>query len=156
VRIQLIGAGTRLPHWVDEGYQEYTKRLPPECRLQLVEIPLGRRGKGLDPARALLEEGERMLQAVPAGARLVALDVRGQSWSTAELSRRLGDWLAEGRDLALLVGGPDGLAEACLARAEGRWSLSPLTFPHAMVRVILAEQLYRAWSLLQSHPYHRA
>lgn len=145
-----------MPAWVNTAYLEYAKRLPAECQLRLVEIPLGRRGKGLAPARAVAEEGERMLQAIPTGARVLGLDVVGESWSTAELARRLLAWLAQGRDLALLVGGPEGLAAACLNRCEGRWSLSPLTFPHALVRVILAEQLYRAWSLLHGHPYHRA
>lgn len=155
MRILLIGAGTRPPAWVEAGFQDYARRLPPECRLELAEIPLGRRGKGQDPARAIASEGQRMLQAIPAGSRVLALDLAGQAWSTADLARKLGDWLAQGRDLALLVGGPDGLASACLERAETRWSLSPLTFPHALVRVLLAEQLYRAWSLLRGHPYHR-
>ena len=155
MRILLIGAGTRPPAWVAAGFQDYARRLPPECRLELAEIPLGRRGKGQDPARAIASEGQRMLQAIPAGSRVLALDLAGQAWSTADLARKLGDWLAQGRDLALLVGGPDGLASACLERADARWSLSPLTFPHALVRVLLAEQLYRAWSLLRGHPYHR-
>ncbi len=156
MRIHLISAGNRMPRWVAEGYGEYAKRMPPECALRLLEIASGRRGKGMDPRRAMVEEGERMLRAVPKGARVIALDVRGKSWSTEQLSVRLGGWLADGRDLALLVGGPEGLAPACLERAKGRWSLSPLTFPHLLVRVVLAEQLYRAWSLLRGHPYHRA
>ena len=156
MRIHLISVGKRMPRWIQEGYGEYAKRLPPECALRLVEIAPGRRGKGLDPGRAMAEEGARMLKALPGGARVVALHVQGDSRSTEQLAASLGEWLGEGRDLALLVGGPDGLAGPCLAVAEGRWSLSPLTFPHPLVRVILAEQLYRAWSLLQGHPYHRA
>jgi len=151
----LISVGTRMPRWVAEGYAEYAKRLPPECALHLVEIPAGRRGKGLDPRRAVAEEGERLLKALPAGARVIALEVGGHAWSTEELAAELGRRLGAGRDLALLVGGPEGLAGPCRGRADDLWSLSRLTFPHPLVRVILAEQLYRAWSLLQGHPYHR-
>ena len=156
MRIHLISVGNRMPRWVQEGYGEYAKRMPPECSLKLVEIAAARRGKGMDAKRAVAEEGRRMLRALPKGARVIALDVGGRSWSTEQLSARLGGWLAGGRDLALLVGGPEGLDPACLERAEGCWSLSSLTFPHPLVRVVLAEQLYRAWSLLKGHPYHRA
>lgn len=145
-----------MPGWVEAGWHDYARRLPPECALRLVEIEPGHRGKGAGIEAARREECERLLAAIPKGAQVVALDVAGTAWSTEQLATELGRWLGAGRDLALLVGGPDGLAEACLARAERRWSLSPLTFPHALVRVILAEQLYRAWSLLQGHPYHRA
>ncbi len=145
-----------MPGWVETGYQEYAKRLPPECALHLVEIEPGHRGKGASVEIARREEGGRLLAALPKGVQVIVLDERGRAWSTAELSRELAAWLAEGRDLALLVGGPEGLAPACRARADRLWSLSPLTFPHPLVRVILAEQLYRAWSLLSGHPYHRA
>jgi len=144
-----------MPHWVQDGYQEYAKRLPRECALRLVEIPLGRRAKNRDPARAVGEEGERMLAATPRDCRVEALDVGGRAWSTKELAGELASWMASGRDLALLVGGPEGLAPVCLERADGHWSLSPLTLPHALVRVLVAEQIYRAWSLLRNHPYHR-
>jgi 23S rRNA (pseudouridine1915-N3)-methyltransferase len=97
-----------------------------------------------------------MLKAIPKGCRIVALDVGGKAWSTEQLSDQLGQWMGAGPDIALLVGGPEGLAEACLQQADGRWSLSPLTLPHPLVRVVVAEQLYRAWSLLRNHPYHRA
>ena len=145
-----------MPGWVETGYQEYAKRLPPECALHLVEIEPGHRGKGASVEIARREEGGRLLAALPKGVQVIALDERGRAWSTAELSRQLAAWLAEGRDLALLVGGPEGLDPTCRARADRLWSLSPLTFPHPLVRVILAEQLYRAWSLLSGHPYHRA
>lgn len=156
MQIHLLCVGTRMPRWVEEGYAEYAKRLPPECALRLVEIPVGRRGKGEDLSRVLQREAERLIGAIPTQARVLALDVMGTSWSTEELADRLSGWLRDGRDLALLVGGPEGLADACLERAERRWSLSRLTFPHPLVRVILAEQFYRAWSLLHNHPYHRA
>ena len=156
MRIHLLSVGRRMPAWVETGYQEYAKRLPPECALHLVEIEPGHRGKGASVEIARREEGGRLLAALPKGVQVIALDERGRTWNTAELSRELAAWLAEGRDLALLVGGPEGLAPACRERADRLWSLSPLTFPHPLVRVILAEQLYRAWSLLTGHPYHRA
>ena len=159
MRIRLLSVGRRMPGWVDEGFAEYAKRLPAECALELVEIEPGRRGRGnasaADLDRIRRDEGERLLKALPDGALAVALDVRGRPWSTEQLAAQLTGWLGSGRDVALLVGGPDGLADTCLARAEQRWSLSPLTFPHPLVRVILAEQLYRAWSITKGHPYHR-
>lgn len=144
-----------MPDWVQTGYGEYAKRLPTECRLRLVEIAAEKRGKNADLPRLLAREGERMLAAVPKGARVVALAVEGRQWGTGQLAERLTGWLGEGRDIALLVGGPEGLADACYARSDERWSLSPLTLPHPLVRIIVAEQLYRAWSLLSGHPYHR-
>ncbi len=153
--IRFICVGTRLPRWVQEGYRDYARRIPGECALKLVEIAPGRRGKGLDTARAVREEGDRMLRAIPRTSRVVALDVGGKAWTTEQLAEQLAGWMRDGRDLSLLVGGPDGLAEECLGRAHQRWSLSLLTLPHALVRVVVAEQIYRAWSLLRGHPYHR-
>lgn len=144
-----------MPGWVEAGYEEYAKRLPGECALRLHEVEPARRTRNSVPERLRAEEGERLLRAVPKGAGVIALDERGERWSTEALSRRLGGWLGEGRDQALLVGGPDGLAPEVLARAGQRWSLSAMTFPHPLVRVILAEQIYRAWTLLKGHPYHR-
>lgn len=155
MRIHLIAVGSKMPAWVTQGYEEYARRLPGDCALQLVEIVAGKRGKNADIARITRDEGERTLAAIPKGARVVALDVQGQAWSTGQLSRQLDGWRHEGRDVALLVGGPEGLAADCLARAEQRWSLSPLTLPHPLVRIVVAEQLYRAWSILNNHPYHR-
>ncbi len=155
MKIHLIAVGERMPGWVQQGYREYACRLPGECALRLVEIAAGRRGKNADIPRILQEEGRRMLTAVPPGSRVGALEVKGQAWSTEQLSQRLDRWMAEGRDLALLVGGPEGLAPECLAAAEFKWSLSPLTLPHPLVRVVVAEAIYRAWSLLRNHPYHR-
>lgn len=144
-----------MPGWVEAGYAEYAKRLPPECGLTLVEVEPVRRTKSGSTSQAREEEGRRILKSVPKGAAVIALDERGQSWSTEALAAQLRAWLADGRDRALLVGGADGLAPDCLARGERRWALSALTFPHPLVRVIIAEQLYRAWSLTQGHPYHR-
>lgn len=156
MRIHLISIGNKMPRWVEEGYQEYAKRLPAECSLQLLEIPPGHRGKSADIKRTLRDEGERMLKAIPRNCRVVALDVKGKAWSTEQLSSQIGNWMDSGQHLALLIGGPEGLAEECLKRADSRWSLSPLTMPHPLVRVVVAEQIYRAWSLLRNHPYHRA
>jgi 23S rRNA (pseudouridine1915-N3)-methyltransferase len=155
VNIHLIAVGTRMPAWVDDGYLEYARRMPRECALRLVEIPPQKRGKKPDTGRIRERECARLQAAVPRGAGILALDERGRSWTTRELADRLAAWLGDGRDLALLVGGPDGLHPDCLQAANGRWSLSPLTLPHPLVRVLVAEQLYRAWSLLQGHPYHR-
>lgn len=155
MRIHLLAVGARMPQWVTEGYRHYSRRLPRECALQLTEIRAVRRAPATPVARAVQREGERLLAAVPAAARVIALDERGGALTTRELARGLGGWMREGRDVALLIGGADGLAPACLARAESRWSLSPLTLPHGLVRVIVAEQLYRAWSTLHNHPYHR-
>lgn len=156
MKIHLLAIGVRMPDWVKTAYAEYAVRLPRECMLNLLEIAAGQRGPHADVARIVRTEGERLLAAVPTGSRLIALDERGQQWSTAELAERLAGWLREGRDLSLLVGGPDGLDAACRNRAERLWSLSRLTLPHPLVRVVVAEQLYRAWSLLHHHPYHRA
>lgn len=155
MRLHLIAVGQRMPDWVERGFQEYVKRLPQSCALKLVEIPPGRRGKGADIERAIRDEGQKMLNAIPDRARVIALDERGRPWSTLQLAQHLEEWLPDGRDVALLVGGPDGLAPECKQRAEQSWSLSALTLPHPLVRVILAEQIYRAWSVTQGHPYHR-
>lgn len=156
MRLHLIAVGSKMPAWVTAGYDEYARRLRGELTLQLHEIPAGKRGKNADIARITADEGRRMIDATPNGAHVVALDVLGKAWSTEKLSTRMDDWMRGGRDVALYVGGPEGLASDALARADERWSLSPLTFPHPLVRVILAEQLYRAHSLLRGHPYHRA
>ncbi|MGD1982533.1 MAG: 23S rRNA (pseudouridine(1915)-N(3))-methyltransferase RlmH [Chromatiaceae bacterium] len=154
--IHLITIGDRMPGWVEQGYAEYAKRLNGECRIRLVQIPAGRRGKNADVARLQRDETTRMLAAVPKRALVIALEVQGRGWSTEQLAGELERWLAAGRDVALLVGGPEGLAEPARKAAELQWSLSPLTLPHPLVRVVVAEQIYRAWSLLRNHPYHRA
>lgn len=155
MRIQLVAVGNRMPDWVSAGYDEYAKRLPRECELILKEIAPAKRGKNADIARITEDEGTRMLAALDRDSQVVALDLGGKAWSTPELAQNLDRWLAGGRDVALLVGGPDGLAPACRQRANQIWSLSNLTFPHPVVRIIVAEQIYRAWSILQNHPYHR-
>lgn len=155
MQISLIAVGTRMPVWVTQGYEEYARRLPPDCSVQLVEIPAGKRSKGADLARITQKEGQQTLAAVPRGARVVAMDVKGRPWSTEELAKEMDGWRHDGRDVALLVGGPEGLAPECLKTAEQSWSLSKMTLPHPLVRIVVAEQLYRAWSILHNHPYHR-
>jgi len=155
MRIHLLAVGTRQPRWVVDGFNEYARRLPRQCAVELVEIPVVRRGGSVPAAVAVEREGERLLAAVPTRARLVALDERGDHLDTLGLARRLEDWMAGGEDVAIMIGGPDGLASACIERAALTWSLSALTLPHGLVRVLLAEQLYRAWSVTAGHPYHR-
>ncbi|HEY0232006.1 MAG TPA: 23S rRNA (pseudouridine(1915)-N(3))-methyltransferase RlmH [Dokdonella sp.] len=156
MKARLISIGERMPAWVAEGFAEYRKRLSHDLPLELVELPLGMRGKGRDPARAIADEGAAALAALPKDAQVVALDGRGKPWSSEQLADELARWRMGGRDLAILIGGPDGHAAEVLARADQRWSLGPLTLPHMLVRLVVAEQLYRAASLLAGHPYHRA
>ena len=156
MKAQLIAVGERPPGWVAEGFAEYRKRLSHGLPLELVEVPPGIRGKGRDAVRAMHEEGERVMAAIPKAAWVVTLDGRGKAWSSEQLAKRLEHWRGQGRDLAFLVGGPEGHAPTVLERADESWSLGPLTLPHMLVRLVLAEQLYRAVSLLANHPYHRA
>ena len=155
MKIRLIAMGTRMPDWISTGYHEFSKRLNDDVRLELVEIAAGKRGKSVDIARLTEKEGEAQLAAVANNDRVIALEVHGKPWSTEDLSQKLRQWLAEGRNISLLVGGPEGLSADASARADEQWSLSPLTLPHPLVRVLLAEQIYRAWTLLKGHPYHR-
>lgn len=156
MKARLIAVGERAPSWVTEGFAEYRKRLSHWLPLDLVEIEPGVRGKGRDVARAMADEGGRVLAALPKQALVVALDGRGRMHSSEQLAQRLEHWRGQGRDLAFLIGGPEGHATDVLARADEQWSLGPLTLPHMLVRLVLAEQLYRAAALLANHPYHRA
>lgn len=154
MRLRLIAAGTRMPAWVQQGYRDYAGRMPPECALELREIALPKRTRGADIGRLREREGEGLLAAA-AGGQVIALDAGGRQWTTEELARQMEDWRLQGGITSFLVGGPDGLSKACLAAASRIWSLSRLTLPHPLVRVMVAEQLYRAWTVLQGHPYHR-
>ncbi len=147
MRLRVLAIGKRMPDWVAAGWEDYAKRLRHPLRLELLELV---QGGGVEA------EGERLLAAVQPREQVVALDVLGQAWDTPQLAQQLDGWMQTGGDVVFLIGGADGLSAACQARAQQRWSLSPLTFPHMLVRVLLAEQLYRAWSLHTGHPYHRA
>jgi len=155
MKCRLIAIGERAPGWVAQGFAEYRKRLSHWLPLELVEIEPGVRGKGRDPQRAIEEEGRRVLAAVPKGALVVALEVAGRSYSSEQLSQRLEHWRGQGRDLAFLIGGPEGHAPEVLAAAHETWTLGPLTLPHMLARLLVAEQLYRAAAMLANHPYHR-
>jgi 23S rRNA (pseudouridine1915-N3)-methyltransferase len=156
MRTRLISVGERMPSWVAEGFAEYRKRLSRELPLELVEIPLGNRGKSRDALRATASEGQAVLAALTPDTHVVALDGCGNPWTSAHLASQLGEWRMQGKDLAILIGGPDGHAPEVIQRAQQRWSLGPLTLPHMLVRLIAVEQLYRATSILAGHPYHRA
>ena len=156
MKFHLIAVGQRIPDWIERGYREFARRLPAEHRLTLTEIAAGRRHKGSDTRRLIEREGKQMSAVIAKDSIVIALDVKGRQWSTEQLAERFAAWQQEGRDITFLVGGPDGLAPDCLARAQHTWSLSHLTFPHALVRILIAEQLYRAWSICNEHPYHRS
>ncbi|ABG40083.1 23S rRNA (pseudouridine-1915-N(3)-) methyltransferase [Paraglaciecola sp. T6c] len=155
MRIQLIAVGSKMPSWVEQGYQQYVKRFPSDMPLSLTEIPAGKRGKNADIKRILHKEGELTMAAIPKGNRIVTLEVTGKPWDTPMLASNMQKWQMDGRDVSLLIGGPEGLAPECIAASEQKWSLSPLTLPHPLVRIIVAESLYRAWSVNTNHPYHR-
>ena len=155
MKARVIATGERAPPWVAQGFAEYQKRLSHWLPLELVEIEPGLRGKGRDQQRAIEDEGRRALAALPKHPHVVALDVLGRQFSSPQLAQRLEQWRAQGRDLAFLIGGPEGHAAEVLAAADETWSLGPLTLPHMLVRLVLAEQLYRAAALLANHPYHR-
>lgn len=155
MRIRIIAVGTKMPDWVEQGYAEYAKRMPRECIVEMVELPLAQRTKNTDIAKAMEKEGESILAAIGKGEQIIALDVRGKPWSTEQLAENMASWKMSGTNYCLLIGGPDGLAPECLALASVKWSLSPLTLPHPLVRIVVIEQLYRACTILQNHPYHK-
>jgi 23S rRNA (pseudouridine1915-N3)-methyltransferase len=153
--IRLLAIGKKMPAWIEEGFAEYAKRFPPSCQLELIEIPAAKRTQNSTRERLIEQEGEKLLAAIKPHHHIITLEIKGKLWSTEQLAAQLKNWQSGRRNIDLLVGGPDGLSQRCLEKAETRWSLSPLTFPHPLVRVLIAEQLYRALSLLQKHPYHR-
>ena len=142
-----------MPVWIQNGCDDYTKRLPRHWQFRVKEFA---QAKSATPELAMHKEADVLLAAVTDQSHLVALDNRGAHWSTSDLAKQLENWQSIGKDIAFIVGGPDGLHSRCLERADQSWSLSPLTFPHPLVRVIVTEQLYRAQSMLDNHPYHRA
>jgi 23S rRNA (pseudouridine1915-N3)-methyltransferase len=156
VKLLVIAVGQRMPAWVDAGFEEYARRMPREANLKLLEVkPEPRSARQGDVERLLAAEGKRIAAAVPGNAYRVALDEHGRTCSTRELAERMAAWQMEGRDVAFVIGGPDGLLGSLKRDADLLWSLTPLTLPHGLARVIVAEQLYRAYSILQNHPYHR-
>lgn len=155
MRFHLVAVGTRMPDWVTTGYSEYARRLHGGARLDLHEVAAASRKGRDEPDRARADEGKRLRAALPPRARRIALDVAGRRMSTARLARCMEEWNRTGAEVAFIVGGPDGLDPALRDEAEDTWSLSDLTLPHALVRVVLAEQLYRAVAILHNHPYHR-
>jgi len=155
MRINALAVGMRMPAWVDSGIDHYAKRLPRHIDLQFTEIPAPPRTSGVTKAKAMAKEGDALLKAARDADCIIALDERGKSCTSIELSAELQVWLNDFPRVALLIGGADGLDPRCREAADRVWSLSSLTLPHPLVRVVLAEQIYRAWTLLQGHPYHR-
>ena len=156
MQLLVAAVGQRMPSWVTEAWTEYTRRMPPGLTISLREISLAKRSKNADTKRLTAVESRSLYAAMPKRARVIAMDVKGQSWSTEKLAVRLEQWMGDGRDVGFMIGGPDGIDAETIKKADDRWSLGPLTLPHPLVRVVLAEQLYRAWTITQNHPYHRA
>lgn len=156
MQLLVAAVGKRMPNWVNEAWTEYARRMPSELSLSLREISLAKRGKNADTNRLTTVESAALYAAIPQRARTIALDVKGQPWSTSRLAANLEDWMGDGRDVGFMIGGPDGISPDTMQKADDRWSLGPLTLPHPLVRVVLAEQLYRAWTITRNHPYHRA
>jgi len=156
VHIRLLAVGDRQPSWVEDAFGKYSERFPRDWKFRIDTIPTARRAKNDKSQTAKGVEGEQILAKLNAAEQVVLLDERGKQLTSAVLATRLADWQRERRDLCFVVGGPDGVSDACRQRANFVWSLSNLTLPHGLVRVLLAEQLYRAWSLQTGHPYHRA
>lgn len=159
MRIRLLTISQKMPDWVQKGYDDYHKRIQPFMQTQLLELPMTKRGKNdsaTDIQRFCVQEGQSILGSLKPQERLIALEVGGRNLSTEKLATTMQQWMLEGQDVALAIGGPDGLSDEVRQQAEWHWSLSPLTLPHPLVRVIVIEQLYRAMSILNNHPYHRA
>ena len=155
MRITVVAVGTRMPGWVVTGIDTYRKRLPPHIKLEIAEISPGVRAARAPVAAAMEKEAEQLLKRAARADRVIALDERGKQWRSTGLAERMRGWQDEAADVAMLIGGADGLTDECRNRADAVWSLSQLTLPHALVRVVLAEQIYRASTILQGHPYHR-
>lgn len=155
MKLNLIAVGTKPPEWVKTGFEEYNKRLPREYKIQLNQIAAEKRSKAKAVPQLVEKEGLKMLDLINGGTRVIALDVKGVQWTTHQLAEKMDGWNMDSENIVFMVGGADGLSTACRERANLCWSLSNLTFPHFLVRVLIAEQVYRGWSLLNNHPYHR-
>ena len=154
--INIISVGHKVPNWVEIAVDDFIKRFPPELKINLIQIPLIKRGKNPDIKRIMRDEGLKIIAAIPLKNIQVALDVKGKKVTTESPSQLLKHWIEQGQNVAIIIGGPDGLSEDVLKATSLKLSLSDLTFPHTLVKVMLVEQLYRSWSILKNHPYHRA
>jgi 23S rRNA (pseudouridine1915-N3)-methyltransferase len=155
MHIRLLAVGQRQPAWVEEAFREYAARLPRQWQFKLLPLATGQRSKVGGPDNAVASEGKKLLGQLRPSDNVVLLDESGKQYSSIELADRLADWQGDGRDVVFIIGGPDGVSEDCRARADHTWSLSRLTLPHGLARVMFAEQLYRAWTIGKGHPYHR-
>jgi 23S rRNA (pseudouridine1915-N3)-methyltransferase len=155
MKIHLIAVGKKMPEWINAGYAEFSKRMPPELQINLIEVPPSIRNKNTPIEKNIKEEGKRIQSAIPSDSRLIVLDETGKNFNSIDLSKKMESWLPMGQDIALIIGGADGIDPVIKKQANEKWSLSSFTLPHALVRILVAEQLYRAWSILQGHPYHR-
>jgi len=153
--IHIIAVGTKMPSWVTQGVDEYIRRMPGECQVKFIELALGQRSKSKNIKQAMQQEEKSILAAIPNNSIVIAMEVKAKIWSTEILSEKMQVWMGSGKDVALLVGGPDGMTQACIDIAVDKWSLSNLTLPHPLVRIVLAEQLYRALMIIKNHPYHK-
>lgn len=156
MEINLIAIGTKMADWVETASKEYQKRLPYDYRLNVIEIPAIARHKNSDLAKIKIDEGKLLLNKVPTNNDIIALDEHGKLQTTTQLADTLKKQHDDNRSISLLIGGAEGLSQEVLQKVNQTWSLSPLTFPHPLVRIIIAEQLYRAWTIIQGHPYHRS
>lgn len=156
MKVRILSVGTKMPAWVQEGIAEYQKRLVADLDFSLIEIPMAKRTKNSNSDQCRKKESDALLASIRSADYVVALDVSGKSFSTEDLVGKIVDFRQRGENLSLLIGGPDGLGAECLTRASERWSLSALTFPHPLVRVVIIEQFYRAISIIKGHPYHRS
>jgi len=155
MKIYLIAVGKKMPDWINTGYSEFSKRMPPELQINLIEITPSTRNKSTAIEKNIKEEGERIQSAIPDNSKLIVLDEKGKDFSSIALSKEMESWLPMGQDISIVIGGADGIDPVIKQQADEKWSLSSLTLPHALVRVVVAEQLYRAWSIMKGHPYHR-
>ena len=155
MKIHLIAVGKKIPEWINAGFSEFSKRMPPELQINLIEITPSIRNKATPIEKNIKEEGERIQSAIPSNSKLIVLDEKGTSFNSIALSKKMESWLPMGQDITLVIGGANGIDPVIKKQANEKWSLSSFTLPHALARVLIAEQLYRAWSILQGHPYHR-